>query len=75
MSVVWSTPHHYKTTPVAFGPSDFFALLKAAGNFQTRFTQTVTESPLRLPNYFIDIFTDAQQMPMETNNLVPSRGD
>jgi len=27
--------------PVAFGPSDFFALLKAAGNFQTRFAQTV----------------------------------
>ncbi|MDW7773949.1 MAG: hypothetical protein SCH71_13760 [Desulfobulbaceae bacterium] len=30
-----------KTTPVAFGPADFFALLKAAGNFQTRFAQTV----------------------------------
>ena len=28
-------------TPVPFGPTDFFALLKAAGNFQTRFAQTV----------------------------------
>jgi len=26
---------------LAFGPLDFFALLKAAGNFQTRFAQTV----------------------------------
>jgi hypothetical protein len=30
-----------KKTPLPFGPSDFFALLKAAGNFQTRFAQTV----------------------------------
>ena len=37
--VVWS--HHYKMTPVAFGPSDSVVLLKVAGNFQTRFTQTV----------------------------------
>ena len=30
-----------KRTPVAFGPSDCLALLKAAGIFQTRFAQTV----------------------------------
>jgi hypothetical protein len=30
-----------ESAPVVFGPPDFFALLTAAGNFQTRFAQTV----------------------------------
>jgi len=53
-----------KTTPVAFGPSDFFALLKTAGNFQTRFAQTVK---IPLSAYF-PVLNKCQ---WETNNPAP----
>jgi len=33
--------HHYRKAPVSFGPTDYFALLKAAGILKTRYAQTV----------------------------------
>jgi len=56
-----------KTTPVAFGPLDFFALLKAAGNFQTRFAQTV-----KIP--FRHLFRCSTNANGKYNKLAPYRG-
>ena len=57
-----------KKTPVAFGPSDFFALLKAAGNFQTRFAQTV-----KIP--FRHLFRCSTNTNGKYNKLAPYRGN
>jgi hypothetical protein len=54
-------------TPVAFGPSDFFALLKAAWNFQTREVYA-PKGCSNSENSIFGIFSGAQQMPMGNND-------